>query len=184
MKRIYLFAPILLLALAVSGFFLSGIFGSSSVSNTVSVYDGTKYKATVCVYKNGELIDCKHNLLTDIGKNFTQQQLINPQSVNKTAWITLSTVTGDCSASATKLANEITGSGLGKASCTLVSINTSAWNCTKEFMATGSVSSVQVAGYNWNSTVGANDLFACAQFTAVNLEANDRLTIAWGVSIS
>jgi hypothetical protein len=185
MKKIYLLASLLVALTIGTGLILGGMLGTNNTkTNTVSVYDGTKYKATVCVYKNGKLIDCTHNLLTDIGKNFTQQQLINPQSVNKTAWITLSTATGDCSASATKLANELATANLGKASCTLTSINTSSWNCTKTFTATGSVSSVQVAGYNWNATAGANDLFACATFTSVNLENNDQLTISWQVSIS
>jgi hypothetical protein len=156
----------------------------TNIIETKNVKEDAKYHATVCVWKNGELIGCQHNLLTTIGANFTQQQLINPQSVNKTAWITLSTVAGDCSASATKLANELTGYGLGKAQCTLTSVNASSWSCEKQFTASGSVSNVQVAGYNWNSTAGANDLFACATFTAVNLEANDQLTIRWNVTIS
>jgi hypothetical protein len=184
MKKEYL-ATFLLSVITISGLILSNILGASiTKTNAVNFYDGPKYQATVCVWKNGELIGCQHNLLTNIGANFTQQQLINPQSVNKTAWITLSTVSGDCTASATKLANEITGSGLGKALCTLVSVNASSWSCEKQFTATGPVSNVQVAGYNWNSTAGANDLFACATFTAVNLEANDQLTIRWNVTIS
>jgi hypothetical protein len=188
MKKEYL-AIFLLLALTIgSGLILSNIFGASINTKTyaINVYDGTKYQATVCVYKNGELIECKHNVLTTIGKNFTQQQLINPQTANKTAWITLSNVSTDCPSdgSATKLANEIITANLGKASCTLTSINASSWSCEKTFQATGSVSNVQVAGYNWNATAGANDLFACATFTAVNIESGDSLTIRWNTTIS
>ena len=187
MKKIYLLASLLVALTIGTGLILGGMLGTNDTkTNTVNVYEGTKYKATVCVYKNGELIECKHNLLTTIGANFTQQQLINPTAGNYTKYISASSTAADCAdTSKTKLANEITTNGLARAECTLTSINASSWNCTKTFTATGSLSAVQVAGYNWNSTSNsAGNLFACSTFTPVNLENNDQLTLSWQVTIS
>ena len=96
----------------------------------------------------------------------------------------MSSVSGDCTETATKLANEITTSDLARAQCTLTSINASSWSCEHTFTATQSHSNVQVAGYHWYGDSGSDgNLFACAQFTSVNLEANDQLTIRWNVTI-
>jgi len=143
-----------------------------------------EYKATVCIYKNGELIECKTNTLTDIGKEFIEDQLLNPQTENVTKYITLSNVTGDCTSTATKLANEFTYGGLGKAECTITDTGIGSWNCSHTFTATDYMESVQVAGLNWNATAEQPDMFSCATFTSVNLENGDKLTIVWSISIS
>jgi len=143
-----------------------------------------EYKATVCIYKNGELIECKTNTLTDIGKEFIEDQLLNPQIENKTQYIALSNVTADCSASATKLANEFTYGGLAKAECTVTDTGIGSWNCSHEFTSTDYMQAVQVASLNWNATAQQDDMFSCATFTSTNLENGDKLTITWTISIS
>ena len=143
-----------------------------------------EYKATVCIYKNGELIECKTNTLTDIGKEFIEDQLLNPQTENVTKYISLSNVTADCSVSATKLANEFTYGGLAKAECTITDLGSGNWSCEHTFTATDYMQSVQVAGYHWNATAQQPDMLACATFTSINAESGDEITIRWNLSIS
>jgi len=183
MKKTYLLASILLLTLAISGFFLSGIFGSNYISHTVTVTEKPIYHATLTVLKNGDLIDYIPNLLTNLGAEFVEQQLRAPQSLNKTNWISVSNVSGDCVATATKLANELTTMSLARASCTQQDLGTGNYSCEKTFTATGSVAAAQIAGLNYNSTMEPS-LFACSTFTSVNLEKDDQLTLRWNITIS
>ena len=141
-----------------------------------------RYRAIVQVYKNGKLVAETHNLLTNIGKEFVEDQLTNP-STNATKYISLSTGATDCSATATVLANEITTAGLARAEGTVTDSGTGNFTVEHTFVATDSISNVQVAGLHWYSS-GDDNLFACANFTAVNLEANDELTIRWVITIS
>lgn len=159
-------------------------FYGGNTSYERDIEEKTTYKATVCVYKNGELVDCVSNILTNIGAEFVEDQLTSPQTANKTEYITLSSTAADCTAGAEKLANEITTNGLEKASCTITDLGTGNWSCENTFTATGSLSNVQVAGYNWNATAQQPDMFACGTFTSVNLEANDQILVRWNITIS
>jgi len=175
MKKLFVLIPIV--------FVVATLFITYHPNQTTIVKkEFPKYKAIVQVYKNGKLVAETHNLLTNIGKEFVEDQLTNP-STNATKYISLSSVASDCSASATVLANEITTSGLARAEGTVTDSGTGNFTVEKTFVATGSVSDVQVAGLNWYSS-GDDNLFACATFTSVNLEANDELTIRWIVTIS
>ena len=175
MKKLFVLIPIV--------FVVATLFITYHPNQTTIVKkELPKYKAIVQVYKNGKLVAETHNLLTNIGKEFVEDQLTNP-STNATKYISLSSVASDCSASATVLANEITTSGLARAEGTVTDSGTGNFTVEKTFVATGSVSDVQVAGLNWYSS-GDDNLFACATFTSVNLEANDELTIRWIVTIS
>ena len=150
----------------------------------VTTKQGIDYKATVCVYLNGQLIECKSNLITNIGKEFVEDQLTNP-STNSIKYISLSSSTSDPSESWTILPDEITTNGLERAECSITDIGYGQWSCEHTFTATGSVSGVRLAGLNWNSTSNSdNNLFAASSFTTVNLEANDQLLIRWNITIS
>ena len=183
MRKGSLFLSIGLVALVTLSFLVVA-FRSAPKNSSYSVSDSPVFKDTIEIYKNGKLVDIAHNTLTDIGKDWIEDQMKNPQSVNKTKWITLSSNSGDCTSSAKHLANEITTSGLGKAECTITDVGTGSYSCEETFTATGTVSNVQVAGLHWNSTAQADDMLACGTFTAVNLEANDQLTVRWNVTIS
>ena len=177
MKKLFVLIPIVFV---VATLFIT--YHPEANQTTIIKKEFPKYKAIVQVYKNGKLIAETHNLLTNIGKEFIEDQLTNP-STNTTKYISLSTGATDCSESATVLANEITTAGLARAEGTVTDSGTGNFTVEKTFIATGSVSDVQVAGLHWYSS-GDDNLFACANFTAVNLEANDELTIKWTVSIS
>ena len=178
MKKLLVLIPIIVFAVAV--LFIN--YHPEAKQITIVKKEFPKYKAVVQVYKNGKLIAETHNLLTNIGKEFIEDQLTNP-STNTTKYISLSTGATDCSESATVLANEITTAGLARAEGTVTDTGTGNFTVEKTFIATGSVSDVQVAGLHWYSS-GDDNLFACANFTSVNLEANDELTIRWIVTIS
>jgi len=163
-------------------------------SNTVSTMvfnEGIKYKGRVCVsYKDADTgtwkdLGCSSNLITDIGKEFVEDQLTNPQTANTTKYISLSNTSTSPSASWTKLPDEFTSLGLSRAECTIMDMGTGQFNCTHTFTATGSANNVNVAGLNWN---GASDsegnLFAAATFTSTNLEANDMISVIWIIQIS
>ena len=178
MKQLLVLIPIVF---AVAVLFIN--YHPETNQITIVKKEFPKYKAVVRVYKNGELIAETHNLLTNIGKEFIEDKLTNPSNTNVTKYISLSNVATDCSESATVLANEITTAGLARAEGTITDTGTGNFTVEKTFIATGSVSNVQVAGLHWYSS-GDDNLFACANFTSVNLEANDELTIRWIVTIS
>jgi len=153
--------------------------------HAVELVQPTEYLATVCVYVNGELIECTSNVLTNIGKEFVEDQLVSPQTANYTKWISVSNSTTDCVATDTVLPGELNVAGLTRAECTITDVGTGAWSCEKTFTATASVPNVRQGGYNWNSTAtSSGNLLACATFTSVNLEANDQILVRWNVTIS
>jgi len=179
---------ILLVSLAIV---LSLWIAYSNTVSTIVFNEGIKYKGRVCVnYKDvdtgtWEELGCSINLITNIGKEFVEDQLTNPQTANTTKYISLSNTSTSPSASWTKLPDEFTSLGLSRAECTITDMGTGHFNCTHTFTATGSANNVQVAGLNWNSTSDSDgNLFAAATFTSVNLEANDQLQVTWEITIS
>jgi len=178
------------LAVLIAGLIAGYSIGTTTKEKTITKLENPVYKGVVSVYlkKAGSedwiLLSRKENTLTNIGKEWIENQMRNPQSVNKTQWITLSTVSSDCSATATKLANEITSGGLEKAQCSITDLGTGTWSCEYTFTATTSHSNVQVAGLHWNSTAQVDDMLACGTFTSVNLEANDQIKVVWNITIS
>ena len=161
------------------------VVASLQPSDVVGMGESPKYRAVVCVYKNGELIDCNHNLVTDIGKEFVEDKLTNASTAGVLQYISLSNSSQNPDVAWTVLPDEITTAGLSRAQCTLTDLGTGKWSCEYTFTATDSISNVRLAGYNWNETAGSdNKLFAASNFTSVNLEANDQLKIVWNVTIS
>ncbi|RLJ10385.1 MAG: hypothetical protein DRP15_00085 [Candidatus Aenigmatarchaeota archaeon] len=161
------------------------VVASLQPSDIVGIGESPKYRAIVCVYKNNELIDCNHNLVTDIGKEFVEDKLTNASTAGVLQYISLSNSSQNPDASWTVLPDEITTAGLSRAECNLTDLGTGKWSCEYTFTATDSISNVRLAGYNWNETAGSdNNLFAASNFTSVNLEANDQLKIVWNVTIS
>ena len=66
MKNKYLI-PIFVVLLFASVFAIASLTNNSN--DGVNSNNLIEYHSNVCVYKNGELIDCNHNLLYDSGKD-------------------------------------------------------------------------------------------------------------------
>jgi len=185
-----LLLPVLMI---VSVVFAAGLYTSSSsdylAENTIN------YKATVCakVIKNtGEVIDlgCQHNLLVNQGKDYILELMSGIDQVGATPgtdyakYISLSTNSTAPDASWTVIPDEITSGGLERAAGTCTRNTVGNWTCEHTFTATTSFTGVQLTGLNWNGTAGAHSLVAAAQFSAVNLEADDQLQIKWTITVS
>ena len=173
--------------------FTTGLFVGSN--SNYSAEDAINYKATVCakVIKNtGEVIDlgCQHNLLVDQGKDYILELMSGIDQTGATPgtdyakYISLSTNSTAPDASWTVIPDEITSGGLERATGTCTRNAVGNWTCEHTFTASASFTGVQLTGLNWNGTAGAHSLVAAAQFSAVNLEANDQLQIKWTITVS
>jgi len=178
MKENLLILPAVLLAILL-------INSNPLYQNEAKTAESIQYHATVCIYKNGELVYCGHNLLTDIGKEYIEDQLISPNSQASLRYISLSNSSTDCTASSTILPGELTIGGLTRANCTITDLGNGKWSCEYTFTLTDTVYDIRQAGYNWNSTPNSdNNLFACDTFPAISLESGDTLTVRWNVTFN
>ena len=185
-----LLLPVLVL---VSIVLTAGLFGNNS--SNYSAENTIKYNAIVCaevIKSNGEVIDlgCQHNLLVDQGKDYILELMSGIDQVGATPgtdyakYISLSTNSTAPDASWTVIPDEITSGGLARAEATCTRNAVGNWTCEYTFTPTESFTGVQLTGLNWNGTAGAQSLVAAAQFSAVNLEANDQLQIKWTIIVS
>jgi len=143
----------------------------------------SKYLTTVEIYKNNELIWRGSNIITDIGFNFTREQLLNPQTGVSLIYISVSNVSGVCSKTATNI-QELAVCGLTRAAGTVTRYNMNQFLVEKTFTLTCDVPNVQVSGLHWVSTAQSDrNLFSCAAFPVVNLVTNDQITIRWNVTM-
>jgi hypothetical protein len=182
-----------LMLLLVFALLLPLLFQGLSHTITVSIDEKPPYKGILCVYyKKAGMNDwvelgCSENTLTNIGKNYTERQLIEPQAAstaNQLKYIALSNVSTACTSTSTNI-QEITTGGLERALCTVTHLDYGKWSCEQTFTANAHTPNVQIAGLFWNGTAG-NDgsLFACGSFTPVTLEQNDNILIRWNITIS
>lgn len=143
-----------------------------------------KWTGTVGIYKNGEPVYSGHNLFTNLGKEWVKQSIngTGPGTNQNATWIALSTNGAPVLATDKVLTGEISTNGLTRAYGTYEEIGTGQFNITKTFTATGSFTSVNQSSLNWNAS-GAS-MIAALNFTSVNLENNDNLTIEWGITLS
>jgi len=161
------------------------VISQSPQLHTKEIEEKPTYKAILTIYKNGELVDVVENLLTDIGKEWIEDQMVTPQTANFTKFISVSNSTTDCVVTDTILPGEIDYGGLARAECTITDLGIGNWSCEYTFTATTSIPNVRQAGYNWNATSTSDgNLLACANFTSVNMQANDQILIRWNVTIT
>ena len=146
--------------------------------NNFGINDGVHYKATVCVYKNDELISCQYNLLTNGGKDMIRDALqgtstnINQISLGNGAAPT---------ASSTSLPSEYTDCGLAKATASTQNLaNNGNWSVYYTFTSTCDSKVVNTTGLYKN---GGN-LFAGTSFTSTTLQTDDQIKINWTISVS
>jgi hypothetical protein len=153
----------------------------------VSLFQGDKgirINSQVCIYKNGQLIDCKHNVITNAGKNATRDRLGTPGSLNAFQYLALGNGTAP-TATDTSLNSEITNCGLARALSTVYVLTTTGnWTLSKTWTFTCSTA-VPV-----NTTAIFNDtasgiMFAGTSFTTATLSTSgDQLTINYTIWIS
>ena len=154
----------------------------SQVGGPVSSEATINYNSNVCVYKNGELIDCSHNLLTNAGKELIETILGDTGSGGPVQYIALCNSTAGCTApdaSDTTLDNEFTGCGLSRAQGTYGDLGTGNWSIWYTFTSTCDNVETNMTGL-FNQDSGGT-LFAENQFTGVTLQTNDQLTINWTI---
>lgn len=142
-------------------------------------------KVTVSVKRsNGsEEIICKDNpnLLTTAGRDWIHGQVYNSGTTDEAKYIALSSDTNGASASHTSVAGEIVSGGLERAAGTVAHIaGTNTTTITKLFIATGTLSGVQLCGLLTASSLGT--LVHENTFNPVNLEDGDQLTIFWTIT--
>ncbi len=185
--------------------YLLGILGLvfliGSVSAILSTHvtnpseEGLKYNSKVCIEKNGELIQCSPNTLTNVGKNLIQDYLTGSQTteVKYIALCNTTNTSGDgggntCAQPAvgdTVLAGEYHDCGLSRAAGTLSDQGTGNFSYAKAFTATCNSLETNVTSIFNSSTVGAAaSYFAGNNFTIVTLETDDQLTVTWYIWVT
>ena len=153
-------------------------------------YDGyvtiKKYEAASGEWKIVE--QSKHNLITNIGKNFIRAKL-NGSDVtvaNNLSSVSLSAdAGGGIAATDAILTSEITTNGLARNGTATWSANgTSGFNYTARWTATASQSAAST-GLQWSSTPNSGgNLFAALAFSSQSLLVNDQLQVIWQIIIS
>ena len=180
-KRQYEFLGLVSLAVLafVFGSFISGDIGGSD-SQSASL----NYQGHVCVYKNGELVECSHNLLYSNGKNITRDLLgvgLSAPVLN----ISLCNATAECEvpvAAGSESYSALVGCGLSNVQGTYNTISAypGNWTITKTFTSTCDAVNIN----STRLTNGTGSIFAGNTFTLVTLQTNDQLTINWSLMIS
>ncbi len=124
------------------------------------------------------------NVITDIGENQTRTRMSTADTYVATKYISLS---NDASADAswTKLPNEATTAGAGRATGDVVEWTNSgdaAFNVTATFNFSGDIT-LKAIGLHWSATPESdNNLFACANFAETAFANNWNMTATWVVT--
>lgn len=153
------------------------------ITNVAQVAEAPKYHATVCVWKNGELVGCKHNVLFNSGKNLIKTILGDSGTGGPVKVIALCDASLGCAeptAAGTETYNEFSSCGLAPAAGSYTSNGVGNWSITKTFTATCDNLKTNVTRLK-NS---GGTYFAGASFTTVTLQTNDQLTVTWTIWVS
>jgi hypothetical protein len=160
---------------------LANMSATSPVTNSG---EGISYHAYVCVYKNSQLIECGHNLFTNLGKNMTRD-LLGQGIGAKITYVGLANYTGSgMQASDTSLTGEWGTCGLGRQEGTYSTTGTSPgnWTIEKTFTSTCNNAIVNATGL-FNSSTGST-LFAEDTFTSTTLQNGDSITVRWYIWVT
>ena len=152
------------------------------ITNVAQVAEAPKYHSMVCVWKNGELVECKHNVLFDSGKDLIKTILGDSGSGGPVKTIALCNASAGCAeptAAGTETYNEFSSCGLAPATGTYSSNGVGNWSIQKTFTATCDDLVTNVTRIGNGTTY-----FAGASFTSVTLQTNDQLTVTWTIWVS
>ena len=124
------------------------------------------------------------NVITNIGKDWIEDQLGDSPATDPAKWISLSN-DGSSLATWTQLPTELNNdNGMGRWVGAYASTGVGVWTITYQFTATGAVT-VQTTGLQWSVTLqNDNDLMAAKDFTQVTLANGDKLTVTWTLTLS
>lgn len=140
-------------------------------------------------WRDGKLLSIGHHPgnLTDIGKDWLEDQISDSPSTTPAAYISTSgTDTSGWSnhSTWTIIPDEINANGLTRALGTYVSTGTGTWNVSKTFSVTGT-QTVQTYGLNWSATPLADNTLLCNDIsTAKNCNNGDTLKVTWQVAVT
>lgn len=151
--------------------------GFSSPNLPTSITENPKYHSMVSVYKNGELIERSHNVLTDEGKEFIEAELGTSPSTNVVDTMVLGNTTAPVAGDSTH-PGEITDCGLSSGSITWSSAGTGNMTASYEWTSTCSVI-VNTTGLECSACGAGTDYFAGNSFTDANMEPDDKLNVTW-----
>lgn len=157
-----------------------------SVSNPSS--DSLNYHADVCVYKNGILHECNHNVLYNNGKNMTRDMLgYGGTLAGNVSTISLCNAsTGSAcgtpvaAGSEAYTAYDSCGLNAATGSYAVLTAYDGNWTITKTFTSTCDNRLVNVT----RLTNASGSIFAGNTFSLVTLQTNDQLTVNWTIMIS
>lgn len=162
-------------------------FGFMIIPSSTPVNQGFDYSAEVCVYKNGELVECNHNTLyntgaaaikEDLGSGDSNSPFINISLCNATPPTACGTPVAAATEDFTALATGNLSQIAGTYGSTTDSGNYSIWYT---FTSTATDATTINATRLHNSS-GAN--FAGSTFSAVTLSSGDTLLINWSIGIA
>ena len=171
------------LVLLVVAFMVGYIIPSERSTSSASAL---QYNSQVCVYKNGELVGCSHNLLYNNGQNLTRDLLgIGSAGSAPVLNISLCNSTAGCdtpNAGASEVYSNYTNCGLANVQGTYGTISPvpGNWSVWKTFTST--CTGVLVNATRLTNVTGG--VFAGNTFSVVNLSTNDQLTINWTLMIT
>jgi len=173
-KAIYLVPLVLVVLAGAVGWMLGNTVGSESTKAAIGA--PIVYNAKVCVYKNGELITCKPNVLTDAGKELIEAYLAQGGTLGAVKYIAVGNGTAP-SASSTSLDNEITDCGLARAEATYSDQGTGNWTFSYTWQCTCDGVTVNTTGI-FNASSGGT-MLAGTSFNPSTLYSTDALTVSW-----
>jgi len=171
--------------------FLVPLFLASQTSYEKKVTQSIEYGSAACVRirQNGIWKDlgCEHNVLTDKGKEFIEQELGDSASATTIVAnnISLCNATAGCgepAATWTDLPNYYTSCGLEATAGTYASEGTGNWSITHTFTSTCDNIETNVTGLYAGPVPGT--LFAARSFTIATLQKDDQIQIKWYVWVT
>jgi len=149
-------------------------------STRVSSGDSITYHSNVCVYKNGELVDCSHNLLYNTGKNLIRTYLGDTgggtDEIDQIEMCDSSIGCGDPQADASETYNAYATCGLSQITGDYNALE-EAGNWTISTTFTSTCDNTKTNMTRLKNTAGTN--FAGVRFTDVILQTDDQLLVNW-----
>ncbi|MEM3609575.1 MAG: hypothetical protein QXK49_01805 [Candidatus Aenigmatarchaeota archaeon] len=169
---------ILALIIALIALALTLNFNSPVTSTTQSI----KYTGVACIYKNSELVTCKHNIITNKGKDLIKTDMMGTGAVTLDQ-LAVANSTSAQSASDTDLQGEWTTCGLARATGALTSIGTGNWSINYQWTSTCDNVYVNATGI-YNTTASGN-LFAETTWSPTTTLMNgDKLNVTYYTWVS
>lgn len=145
-------------------------------------FSNIKYTGVACIYKNDELITCKHNIITDRGKDLIKIDMMGTGAVTLDK-LAIANNTVAQSASDTNLQGEWTTCGLSVATVTPTSVGTGNWSVSNQWTSTCDNAYVNATGV-YNTTTSGN-LFAETTWSPTTTLMNgDKLTVTYYMWVS